>query len=375
MGFKAGKHESGSCEKQRGYDLSRKKKLLWHTTFGEITVSEKVFLKDGCLVRPFSEHCGIRCRGYSLPLQRIITDFGADVSFCEVPDKLREHYGITVGYSAIRNITEKHAGFVNTDVRTESEIPETDGDEYIITETDGSMIPTVGMKAGVESSDGRKKRECRWQEARLVMTHPKGSVSSVFGCTLGSTDETGDIMLSSAIRSGMGQKTEVHCVGDGATWIAEQTDRVFGGQGSFLIDFYHLCDYLSDASGVCSPSDPDNFFNGLKCLVKEGGMTEAVSRMRPCIEPASVPDNKAPVRRCIRYITNRPGQFRYKEAEEKGLPVGSGEIESAHRYIVQSRLKIPGAWWKENNAQNMLSLRVLRANGDWESYWKKAYRV
>jgi Uncharacterised protein family (UPF0236) len=237
------------------------------------------------------------------------------------------------------------------------------------------MIPIAGIKAGSESSDGRKNRECRWQEARLVMTHPKGSISPVFGCTIGSTDDAGDILLSCAIRSGMGQKTGVHCVGDGAPWIAEQTDRVFGGQGSFLIDFYHLCEYLSDASEACSPSAPDVFFTGQKQLVKEGRMTEAVSRMQPYTEPAPVPDNKAPVRRCIRYIMNRPGQFHYKESEEKGLPVGSGEIESAHRHVIQKRLKIAGAWWKEDNAQNMLSLRVNRANGEWENYWKKAVRV
>ncbi|NJL59880.1 MAG: hypothetical protein HC887_09780 [Desulfobacteraceae bacterium] len=237
------------------------------------------------------------------------------------------------------------------------------------------MIPTVGIKADAESSDGRKNRECRWQEARLIMTHPKGSVTSVFGCTLGDTDAAGDIMLSCAIRPGMGQNTPVHCVGDGAPRIAEQTDRVFGEQGSFLIGYYHLCDYMSDASGVCSPSDKDVFFNRQKQLVKEGRMTEAVSLMRPYIETDSVPDSKAPVRRCIRYITNRSGQFHYKESEEKGLPVGSGEIESAHRYIIRKRLKTAGAWRKENNAGNMPALRVMRANGDWESYWEKAYRV
>lgn len=29
-----------------------------------------------------------------------------------------------------------------------------------------------------------------------------------------------------------------------------------------------------------------------------------------------------------------------------GYPIGSGEVESAHRYIPQKRLKIPGASWK-----------------------------
>lgn len=104
-------------------------------------------------------------------------------------------------------------------------------------------------------------------------------------------------------------------------------------------------------------------------------MTEILRSMRPYTEPVSVSDSNAPVRRCIRYIMNRPGQFGYEEAEENGLPTGSGEIESAHRYIIRKRLKIAGAWRKENNARNMLSPRVMRVNGDWESYRKKADRI
>jgi hypothetical protein len=48
------------------------------------------------------------------------------------------------------------------------------------------------------------------------------------------------------------------------------------------------------------------------------------------------------------------------------------EIESAHRYIIQVRLKISGAWWNIENAAKMLALRVARANGDWEKYWAEA---
>ena len=53
----------------------------------------------------------------------------------------------------------------------------------------------------------------------------------------------------------------------------------------------------------------------------------------------------------------------------KGLPIGSGEIESAHRYVIQERLKLPGAWWKADNADFMLALRVVRANEQWNEYW------
>jgi hypothetical protein len=39
---------------------------------------------------------------------------------------------------------------------------------------------------------------------------------------------------------------------------------------------------------------------------------------------------------------------------------GKGEIESTHRYIVQLRLKLPGAG---ANAKSMLALCLNRANG------------
>lgn len=97
---------------------------------------------------------------------------------------------------------------------------------------------------------------------------------------------------------------------------------------------------------------------------------EVLKALEPHLEAEKVPNKEAPVRACYRYIASRPGQFNYKEALEAALPIGSGEIESAHHYVIQERLKIPGAWWLINNAQIMISHRVLRVNNDWEEYWE-----
>ena len=35
----------------------------------------------------------------------------------------------------------------------------------------------------------------------------------------------------------------------------------------------------------------------------------------------------------------------YGRFQENGWPIGSGEVESAHRYVPQERMKIPGAIW------------------------------
>jgi hypothetical protein len=61
----------------------------------------------------------------------------------------------------------------------------------------------------------------------------------------------------------------------------------------------------------------------------------------------------------------------YPGALDQGLPIGSGEIESAHRYIIQQRLKLPGAWWTPDNVDSMLALRIIRANNKWDEYWNQ----
>ena len=96
-----------------------------------------------------------------------------------------------------------------------------------------------------------------------------------------------------------------------------------------------------------------------------------LAELRVRLEPAGVAEADAPVRRCLRYLANRRTQLGYQAALHAGLPIGSGEIESGHRSVIQERLKLSGAWWAEENARKMLALRVTRANGEWQAYWQQ----
>jgi hypothetical protein len=64
----------------------------------------------------------------------------------------------------------------------------------------------------------------------------------------------------------------------------------------------------------------------------------------------------------------------YKGALAAGLPIGSGEIESGHRYVFQDRLKIAGGWWKVENLKKMIALQVVRVNRGWEDYWSNVHQ-
>jgi len=334
-------------------------------------VVEQLFWQEGGVVRPFCRAAGVRCRGYSQPLQRRMTDFGADLAFGQVPSKLQEHYGIEVPGSAVRSITEAPASHIHAQEQLQT-TPPAQGVAWVIVETDGSMIPvvdTAAPTAGEERRDRRKTRQVRWQEARLSLAHAQGSVTPTFAATLGGPDAVGAQMLDCAIRAGFGQTSRVHSVGDGAPWIADQVQQVFGAQGRYLVDFYHLSEYVAAAAPRCAPEAPAQWLAQQQTQLKQSNVAAVHAALTPHLEPAEVAEQAAPVRGCVRYLTNRPGQFDYHRALAAELPIGSGEIESAHRYVIQQRLKLAGAWWKEDTAADMLALRTLRANGQWNHYW------
>ena len=48
----------------------------------------------------------------------------------------------------------------------------------------------------------------------------------------------------------------MHGVGEGEPWIASQIDHRFGELSRYLLDFYHACEYLANASRVCALDAP-----------------------------------------------------------------------------------------------------------------------
>ena len=309
-----------------------------------------------------------------MPLQRRITDFGADLSFGQVNKKLQEHYGITVSTSAPRVITLDHAKAYK--LKQDKDLGKKNNPEklLVISETDGCMVPIVQPKARGEIADRRKGKVVLYREARLTLAHEKGSARPVFSGTMGDVKQTG-LHIQHCVRLvGIGKKTFVHCVGDGATWISEQIEEQFGNQARYLVDFYHLCEYLAAASARCALGAEPAWMERQKNLLKENQAEQVLLALSPFIEDRNIADNEAPVRVCYRYLSNRLAlnQLDYKTALANDLPIGSGEIESAHRYVIQKRLKVPGAWWLEAHAEQMLALRVARANDQWESHWRQA---
>jgi hypothetical protein len=162
-------------------------------------VSEQTFYQPrGGRIRPFLLAAGVSHRHCSLPLQRVLVDFGAEHAFNQVHHHMKEHYGIELPRrvtlyhaSCIALLEEKHRG-------QRSGKPKA----CIISETDGSMVPIVNIDA--EQPDKRKKKALCYREARLTLAREKGSVSPVFSAMLKEVSTAGEHMADCVQRVGLG---------------------------------------------------------------------------------------------------------------------------------------------------------------------------
>ena len=307
-------------------------------------------------------------RGKSRRLQRVLSDFGVEHSFEASCKRVKEHYGFDISTSAVRIETMRPARKAAQMLASEYEesfraLPK-EGADYVIAEADGTMICTV------EGGPRKAKRPRCWQEMRLVAAEAQGTTTPVYGATFGDVDDTGRRWGHCARQAGWALSSQIHALADGAEWIEKKGREVFGDQLLFTVDFFHLSDYLAAAAQSCRPKHPKRWLATQQERLKKGAVKKVLQALEANREADNLPDELAPVRCALRYLSNRLDQINYPRALANDLPIGSGLIESGNRHVLQARLKRAGTAWLKENAHNLAQLRVLRSNDRWDEYWR-----
>lgn len=242
----------------------------------------------------------------------------------------------------------------------------------VIAEADGVMVPMVNTTVPPEkapfSSDRRRHRSVLWKEAKTAAI----SISSDAGnwryaASFGDADALvkGGALAAAAV--GYQPGMQVHVLADGATWIQEWGEDVFGSDARQTVDLYHLLEYAAAAGHEIDPNSMA-WVDSLSTWCRNGSAEEAAAELKR--STFYTPNNQdSAVLKFVRYIENRPNQFNYPTLREAGLPVGSGKIESTNRQLVQKRMKLPGAWWHSSSVPPVLNLLVTWYNGQWKDLW------
>ncbi|MCU7811346.1 MAG: ISKra4 family transposase [Candidatus Thiodiazotropha sp. (ex Notomyrtea botanica)] len=142
-----------------------------------------------------------------------------------------------------------------------------------------------------------------------------------------------------------------------------------------ILDFYHLSEYVSDASHALFPDNEGQrkiwLEDWLHRLKHRQGTAQ---RLLSLLESAELPKKTASLvekrYKAVSYLKNNHSLMRYPKAVKENWPIGSGVTEAACKTLVKQRLCNSGMRWKHTSASAVLRVRALtQTRGRWEQLW------
>ncbi len=108
----------------------------------------------------------------------------------------------------------------------------------------------------------------------------------------------------------------------------------------------------------------------IRQLVEANSPDAAIRELLDCLPFTTTDDQLAALDSLVRYYRNNEKRMRYTAFREAGLPIGSGIVESAHKHILQARMKQAGQRWSMLRGRRMVQLRALyRTAGPRRFHW------
>jgi hypothetical protein len=214
----------------------------------------------------------------------------------------------------------------------------------------------------------KKQKQLNWRDVRIGLARPLDASSKLYVGKKDSYAEVVHDLFQAAALQGMSSTTPVIGVGDGGIGLKEELEKQFP-MLQFILDKPHLKDHLYETAEALGFSQQErvNWVQTRLEAISRGDVATVKQDLEAVY--ATTPHDR--LRRLLGYITRFADAVDYTRFVEQGYPIGSGEIESAHKTIPQKRLKIPGACWHPDSINPMVALRLLRANDWWEDFWKE----
>jgi hypothetical protein len=307
---------------------------------------------------------------------------GARLPFAQAAEELAYFTGVQLSAETVRRWTEA-AGAVQLEqetaalaqlLRTLPEPPAGPACQQL--SADGAMVPLVGGS---------------WTEVKTLVlgtvhTNPAAprhtSAWSYFARCAAAEDFSWQATLETH-RRGTSRAGTVVAVQDGAVWLQGLVD-LQRPDAVRILDFAHAVEHLGQVAqalfgtGTLAASE----WLGQQAHTLRHGDPAAVVQRLAVLEQAiqtgqqavAQPDAGEVVAACSGYLGQRLAQLQYRQFAAAGYPIGSGSVESAHKLLVEARLKGSGMHWTVANVNRLLVLRCLLHNGRWAEGWPALWR-
>lgn len=336
------------------------------TLSGRQTIVRHYHYCDGCKIGfyPRDAELGLPSEGsVTLELEKRILDFAVSAdSYESGARRWKMHYPWAFSATLFRLVAERvgtRRELCDADIAQRALSPgRAKPAQRLYVMNDGGMVPMAGgtwreVKLGVvfreeDHIEGSARRRGFLERARYVGV-------------LGEQKSFKEEMRAALDVERWGRAKEVVWLGDGArgNWTLADTLAPTATQ---ILDVQHAVEHGVDCGkALLGEGSPllELWHQRIEQLLYEGDVNALIRElMETLLEAPKNPFATKAIGALIGYYRNNEGRMNYREYRERGLMIGSGVIESAHRHVIQSRMKKAGQHWGEASGGRMVGLRT-----------------
>jgi hypothetical protein len=174
-----------------------------------------------------------------------------------------------------------------------------------------------------------------------------------------------------AQRQGIMRAPQVVWLSDGARGLWRLFEECFTAYATGILDFYHAVQQLWKGAAAWldgRTSKARRWFSWARHRLRHGHPDGVLADLADALELEGLPDTARDTLRTVyAYLERHREHINYEAYKALGLPLGSGMVESACKWLIQQRFKGVGMRWSEDGFNHLLHLRLAWVNGRFDA--------
>jgi hypothetical protein len=255
-------------------------------------------------------------------------------------------------------------------------------DQEALTATTQSLpllVGADGVMAPFRPKTGSPKGKTIWREVKVGILVRLGQRLTKTGqqvshltqrrlvAVLGGIDELSPRLWLEAVRQGMLSSPQVVWLSDGGRGFWRLFEQRFARYATGILDFYHAAQNLWKGSKAWldgRTQQAHTWFTTARRLLRRGQANEVLADIEAALTLEGLPASAYhTLTNLYHYLDKHRDHIDYAKFKELGLPIGSGMVESACKWLIQQRFKGVGMRWSEDGFNHLLHLRLAWVNG------------
>jgi len=183
---------------------------------------------------------------------------------------------------------------------------------------------------------------------------------------LGTIDDLGQRLWLEALRGGIATAKQVVWISDGARGFWRLFETYFADIAIGILDFYHAAQNLFKAATIWLDGRTQKargWFAAARHQLRHGPTMRVRMEIEQALTDPQLGDTSRKVLgNLLGYLDTHHNHIQYHQYKAMGLPIGSGMVESACKWLIIQRFKGVGMRWSEDGFNSLLHLRLAWVN-------------